>query len=99
MRYAVRMAEDLTIPHRLVNTEEHLDERYAANPANRCYFCKSHLHGRLRRIADTEGWRVVADGIHADDAADHRHGIAAARENGVRSPLLEAGITKQAVRN
>ena len=98
-RDAVRLADELKLPYRLVNTDEHLDERYAANPADRCYFCKSHLHERLRQIADAEGWKVVADGVHADDTADHRHGMSAARERHVRSPLLEAGIGKQAVRD
>jgi len=98
MRHAIDVAKQMNIAYRVVNTEEHLDPRYAANPANRCYFCKSELHDRLMEIAVSEGWGAVCDGVHADDATDHRHGIAAAREHGVRSPLAEAGITKAEVR-
>ena len=49
---------------------EHLDGRYAANPTNRCYFCKSELHDRLREIADAEGWQAVVDGNNASDSPD-----------------------------
>jgi uncharacterized protein len=98
MRAAIELAETLAIPFRVVETQEHLDERYAANPANRCYFCKSELHDRLRAIADAEGWQVVVDGNNASDPADDRPGMLAANERGVRSPLREAGITKDDVR-
>lgn len=98
MRDAVQLAEQLAVPHRLISTEEHLDARYAANSSNRCYFCKSELHDRLRAIVEAEGWTVVADGNNASDVGDDRPGMAAARERGVRSPLVEAGITKAEVR-
>jgi uncharacterized protein len=98
MRDAVKLAELLGVPFRLVQTEEHLDARYAANPGNRCYFCKSELHDQLRMIAEGEGWAAVADGNNASDVGDDRPGMAAARERGVRSPLLEVGITKEEVR-
>src|SRR5947199_3331131 len=67
MRAAVKLAEQLAIPFRLVETEEYLDARYAANPSNRCYYCKSELHDRLRAIAEAEGWRAVVDGNNASD--------------------------------
>ena len=98
MRDAVALAESLAIPFRLVDTREHLDARYAANPADRCYFCKSELHDQLCRIADAEGWAIVADGNNASDAAGDRPGMSAAREHGVRSPLLESAISKPEVR-
>jgi uncharacterized protein len=98
MRNAIKLAESAGIPYRLVDTEEHLDPNYAANPANRCYFCKSELHDRLKAIAAAEGWQVVVDGNNASDVGDFRPGMQAARERGVRSPLLEAGITKPEVR-
>lgn len=98
MRDAIKLAENAGIPYRLVNTEEYLDPNYAANPANRCYFCKSELHNRLKRIAADEGWQVVVDGNNASDVGDFRPGMQAARERGVRSPLLETGITKPEVR-
>jgi uncharacterized protein len=98
MRDAAKLAEELGIPYRLVNTEEHLDANYAANPNNRCYFCKSELHNRLKAILIQEEWGVVLDGNNASDVGDFRPGMAAARERGVRSPLLEANITKDEIR-
>ncbi len=98
MRDAIKLAEEIGVPYRLVNTEEYLDPNYAANPDNRCYFCKSELHNRLKEILLAEEWGVVMDGTNASDLGDVRPGITAARERGVRSPLLEAGITKAEVR-
>ncbi len=98
MRIAVKLAEEQQWPYRLVNTEEYLDANYAANAADRCYFCKSELHDHLRAIAEAEGWLAVVDGNNASDVGDTRPGMTAARERGVRSPLIEAGITKAEVR-
>lgn len=98
MRSAIQVAEDAGVPYRLVDTEEYLDPNYAANPINRCYFCKSELHDRLKAIATAEGWQVVVDGNNASDLGDFRPGMDAARERAVRSPLVEAGITKPEVR-
>jgi uncharacterized protein len=94
MRAAIELAEQLGVPYRLIDTEEHLDPGYAANLADRCYFCKTELHDRLQAIAQAEGWAAVVDGANASDLGDYRPGMAAAREHGVRSPLIEAGITK-----
>ena len=98
MRDAVALAEQIGVPYRLVETEEYLDPNYAANPNNRCYFCKSELHNRLHAILQTEAWGIVCDGTNASDTGDFRPGAVAARERGVRCPLLEAGITKPEVR-
>jgi uncharacterized protein len=98
MRDAIQLAETLGVPYRLIDTEETLDPNYAANAADRCYFCKTELHGQLQAIAQTEGWAAVVDGNNASDLGDYRPGMTAAREHGVRSPLLEAGITKAEVR-
>lgn len=96
---AAAIARSAGIPWLEVDTEELDDPRYAANPTNRCYFCKSELWSRLRTIADARGLRVVADGTNADDVGDHRPGAAAATERGVRSPFLEAGIGKSEIRS
>lgn len=98
MRDAVKLAEELGVPYRLVNTEEYLDPNYAANPNNRCYFCKSELHNQLKTILVHEGWGTVLDGNNASDVGDYRPGMQAARERGVRSPLLEANVSKAEVR-
>jgi uncharacterized protein len=98
MRDAIVLAESIGAKVRQIGTEEHLDPRYAANPADRCYFCKTHLHDRLLDIAKSEGFATVADGNNASDATDDRPGMRAAAEHGVRSPLREAGLTKADVR-
>lgn len=98
LRDAVALAEAIGAPCRVVNTEEYLDPDYAANPTNRCYFCKSELHDQLHSLAAEEGWNAIADGANASDLGDFRPGMQAARERNVRSPLLEAGITKAEVR-
>jgi pyridinium-3,5-biscarboxylic acid mononucleotide sulfurtransferase len=81
-----------------LETHEIDDPRYAANPSNRCYFCKSELWTRLAEVARERGFRGVLDGSNADDVGDHRPGAVAATENAVRSPLLEAGLTKAEIR-
>jgi len=86
------------IPHLEIETDELADPRYAANPSNRCYYCKTELWGRLRAVAAERGLAAVLDGSNADDAGDWRPGMAAAREHGVRSPLLEVGLTKLEIR-
>jgi uncharacterized protein len=86
------------IPWLELETHEMDDPRYAANPSNRCYFCKSELWTRLADVARDRGLRAVLDGSNADDVGDHRPGAMAATENAVRSPLLEAGLTKAEIR-
>jgi uncharacterized protein len=86
------------IPWLELETREMDDPRYAANPSNRCYFCKSELWTRLADVARERGLRAVLDGSNADDVGDHRPGAVAATENAVRSPLLEAGLTKAEIR-
>lgn len=97
-----RQAEDLAarlgLNHRIITTCELSNPRYAANHPDRCYYCKSELFAQLRTIADDLGCRHVCDGTNADDAGDYRPGRQAAQENGVRSPLLEAGFTKAEIR-
>lgn len=84
--------------HRLIETNELQDERFAANPPDRCYHCKSELFSTLRRIAEAEGFRWVADGSNLDDLRDYRPGARAKCEWQVRSPLQEAGFRKADVR-
>lgn len=86
------------IPVLEVDTDELNDPNYAANPTNRCYFCKSELWSRLAPLAASRGLAVVVDGSNADDLADHRPGAQAAREQQVASPLAELGFTKAAIR-
>jgi pyridinium-3,5-biscarboxylic acid mononucleotide sulfurtransferase len=91
-------ARERGIPHLEIETDELADANYAANPVNRCFFCKDELWGRLVVIARTRGLSTVVDGANADDAHDHRPGALAAARHGVRSPMLEAGLTKADIR-
>ena len=100
-RDAISLLNALGAPYRLVDPREHhTDAAYAANSSDRCYFCKAPLFAVLKQIASAEGWAAVADGTHLDDVGDHAHGMrAAAAEREVRSPLLEARLTKSDVRD
>jgi uncharacterized protein len=95
---AAQVAARFGIPHIELDTRELDDPRYAANPTNRCYFCKAELWTQLTAVARKRGLRAVIDGSNADDRSDHRPGTRAAREHGVRSPLQEAGLTKDDIR-
>jgi uncharacterized protein len=86
------------IPHIEVDTFELEDPNYAANPTNRCYFCKAELWKVLSRIASERGLRTVLDGANADDVTDYRPGSRAAGEWKVRSPLAEAALSKAEIR-
>ena len=97
-RAARATAEAIGVPVEEIDTEELADPRYAANPSNRCYFCKTELWGRLAPVARARGFAVVVDGTNASDVGGHRPGMAAAREHGVRSPLADAGLTKDEIR-
>jgi len=84
---------------RLIHTAELDDQRFASNPPERCYYCKTHLFQDLAEIAQSEGLNCVVYGATQDDLGDHRPGMRAARELGARAPLLEAGLTKDEVRD
>jgi uncharacterized protein len=81
-----------------LDTDELNDPRYAANPSNRCYFCKTELWSRLAPLAKERGFATVVDGTNADDLSDYRPGAQAAREHGVESPLADLGFTKADIR-
>jgi uncharacterized protein len=84
--------------HEVINTEETADPRYLRNASDRCYFCKNELYAKLAPLAAARGFSFVADGSTTDDLGDYRPGREAAQERGVRSPLVEAGMSKQDVR-
>jgi len=86
------------IRHRIIKTNEVFDPRYAANPNNRCYFCKTELFTQLDTIASSLGFHWIAYGENQDDTGDHRPGAQAASEHHVRAPLKEAGMTKADIR-
>jgi uncharacterized protein len=96
---AEALARKIGIRHRVIRTEEFADPNYLRNGTDRCYFCKSELYGRLAGLLTELGADVIASGANADDAGDHRPGMRAAAENGVRHPLQECGLTKAEVRD
>ena len=95
---ARQIATRFGLPVTEVETLELHDPRYAANPVNRCYFCKTELWTRLGAIAREQGIATIADGTNADDRSDFRPGAQAAREHGVQSPLAEVGLGKDEIR-
>ncbi len=97
-RDALAIVERFSIPHQFIDTDEINDPNYRANPANRCYFCKRELFTKLTKLASERGYAFVCDGNNADDVKDYRPGRQAARELNVRSPLVEAGLTKAEIR-
>jgi uncharacterized protein len=96
---AKRFAASLGVQHRILATEELTRDEFSRNAPDRCYHCKQELFGKLRQIADAEGIAYILDGTNIDDLRDHRPGRKAAGEFSVRSPLAEAGLTKQEVRD
>jgi pyridinium-3,5-biscarboxylic acid mononucleotide sulfurtransferase len=86
------------LPWLQVETDELADPRYAANPTNRCYYCKHELWSKLVPIAMERGFAAVLDGTNADDLTDHRPGGRAAAEYGVLSPLALLGFHKSEIR-
>lgn len=92
------VARAFDVPVLELDTAELDDPRYAANPSNRCYYCKTELWDKLVPIARARGFATVVDGTNADDRTDWRPGAQAAREHGVASPLAELGFSKQHIR-
>lgn len=95
---ASRLAREIGAPHVVVSSQEIDDPNYAANPTNRCYFCKSELYRIATEEARRRGIAVVVNGTNRDDLGDYRPGLQAAEEASVRAPLVEAGFTKEDVR-
>ena len=93
------VAESFGIEVLELDTDELNDPRYAANPSNRCYFCKTELWSKLVPHARALDFHVVVDGTNADDLGDYRPGAQAAREHVVASPLAELGFTKAEIRD
>ena len=96
---ATDLPQRLGFAHRVINTEEMARKGYVANSPQRCYFCKTELYSHLTGIAMREGYQWVANGANTGDRGDYRPGMQAAAERQVRSPLIEAGLDKAAVRN
>jgi len=93
-----RLADQFGFHSEVINTDELDDQRYRVNQSNRCYFCKNELYGKLAPLARDRAIRFIVDGSTTDDLGDYRPGREAATEHGVRSPLIEVGMSKAEVR-
>lgn len=97
---AIELAKLIGIEHRLISTSEFSNSEYRANAPNRCFFCKTELYQLLRYSVADEIWTTatIVNGANLDDQGDHRPGMQAALDFEVRSPLIEAGLTKEDIR-
>ncbi|MGB6121214.1 MAG: ATP-dependent sacrificial sulfur transferase LarE, partial [Bacteroidota bacterium] len=95
---AVSLARNIGARYVVVGTEETDLVKFRENPPDRCYYCKTELFGKLQELADREKIAWIADGTITDDVGDFRPGMRAKSERGVRSPLLEASLSKAEVR-
>jgi uncharacterized protein len=100
---AAALASRIGIRHCVIATDEFANPDYLKNAPDRCYFCKTELYTQLEGLlleprADVPEFDVIVNGANLDDRGDYRPGMQAAREHAVRSPLIEAGLTKADVR-
>ena len=95
---AKEIAQIVGCKHIVIETSELDVPGFSENPPNRCYLCKRELFGKIRQLAREQGIEVIFDGSNADDTGDFRPGRKALRELGVRSPLVEAGLSKEEIR-
>ena len=97
-RDAMRIARELGARHELVESNEIHNPSYASNPSNRCFHCKSELYSITTRVRAELDLAFVVNGTNVDDLGDYRPGLEAAKDAGVRSPLVEAQLHKEEVR-
>ncbi len=95
---ARRLARELGADLKVLELDALEDETVRANPANRCYYCKKHIFGSILETARADGYSLILDGTNASDQVADRPGMKALQELSVRSPLREAGLTKQEIR-
>ncbi len=95
---AALFALKLGVRHRVINIDITTDLEFMANTAERCYFCKRECFSKIAAVSAARGFKVVLDGSNADDLGDHRPGMRAAKELGIRSPLLQVSLGKQEIR-
>lgn len=96
---AAQVAQAIGIRHEVLSSNPLVDARYVQNPTNRCYFCRTHEGGLLRTWGAEHGIDTYLDGVQLDDLGDDRPGLQAMNEHGFQHPLLDAGWTKQVVRD
>ncbi|MEW6740015.1 MAG: ATP-dependent sacrificial sulfur transferase LarE [Nitrospirota bacterium] len=98
LRFAEDMAKFIGIKHRVIKTDEMSNPDFVSNPRDRCFYCKDELFSKLLDTARAEDYKCVIDGSNSDDLSDWRPGRQAAAKHGIRSPLVEAGLSKDEIR-
>ncbi len=99
LREAVALAQKLGLNHRIIKTGEVERADYLANTPNRCFFCKDELYSHISKLVESDSYAWVTNGTNTDDLGDFRPGLDAAKQYGVRSPLVEAELTKVEIRS
>lgn len=92
------LAKEFGAEHVVLQSDEMTDEQFVANPPERCYYCKKRVFTKLVALAKEKRLAFVVDGSNLDDLRDFRPGVKALRELSIRSPLQEAGLTKEDIR-
>lgn len=95
---AKRMAERIGAGFEVIDVDVLSDEKVTANPADRCYYCKTHIMDAIKAAAASDGYEIVCDGTNASDDSSDRPGMRVLEELGIRSPLKECGLTKADIR-
>ncbi len=99
LREAVALAQKLGLNHRIIKTGEVERADYLANTPNRCFFCKDELYSHISKLVESDSYAWVTNGTNTDDLGDFRPGLDAAKQYGVRSPLVEVELTKVEIRS
>lgn len=95
---AKSLAESMGVRHVLIDPREFDDPNYLANPTNRCFYCKTALYEKMAAVLDEHKLQAALNGTNVDDLGDYRPGLEAAKEHGVLSPCVDAGLTKSEIR-
>ena len=93
-----KIAEEIGAKHLIINTSETENQNYLKNPSNRCYYCKTELYSKLKKLSNELGIKNILNGTNLDDLGDYRPGLKAADEHNIISPLKDAKLTKNEVR-
>lgn len=96
---AKKICSEIGIRHIVIEYNELENDEFVKNDKNRCFYCRTELSSYLKEVARKENAELIVDGTNLDDLRDYRPGIIALKENGVKSPLVEIGFTKDMVRN
>jgi uncharacterized protein len=98
LKSAKRVCDEIGIRHLVIEYDELQNEDFVKNDNNRCFYCRTELSEHLKEVAKKENVELIVDGTNIDDLGDYRPGIQALKNNGIKSPLVEVGLSKQEIR-